>query len=59
MWYLCQTLRVRMGKPETVDRLCIKCHTKTVHEIRDRTVAGVKVVCTDCGFSQIVTKLET
>jgi DNA-directed RNA polymerase subunit RPC12/RpoP len=48
-----------MGKPETVDRLCIKCHTKTVHEIRDKTVAGVKVVCTDCGFSQIVTKLET
>lgn len=53
------TVTGRMAKPETVNRLCIKCHTKTVHEVRDRTVAGTKVVCTDCGFSQVVTKLET
>jgi DNA-directed RNA polymerase subunit RPC12/RpoP len=48
-----------MAKPQTVTRLCIKCHSKTVHEIRDQTVAGTKVVCTDCGFSQVVTKLES
>jgi hypothetical protein len=43
-----------MPKPETVSRLCIKCHSKTVHEVREKTVAGIKLVCTDCGYSLIV-----
>jgi DNA-directed RNA polymerase subunit RPC12/RpoP len=43
-----------MPKPETVSRLCIKCHSKTVHEVREKTMAGVKLVCTDCGHSLIV-----
>ncbi len=48
-----------MNKPQTVTRLCIKCHTKTVHEIRDKTVAGTKVVCTDCGYSHVVANPQT
>lgn len=47
-----------MAKPQTVTRLCIKCHTKTVHEVRDKTVAGTKVICTDCGYSQVVASLQ-
>jgi DNA-directed RNA polymerase subunit RPC12/RpoP len=43
-----------MPKPEIVSRLCIKCHSKTVHEVREKTVAGIKLVCTDCGHSIIV-----
>lgn len=43
-----------MPKPQTVSRLCIKCHSKTVHEVRERTVAGTRIVCTDCGNSLIV-----
>ena len=43
-----------MPKPETVSRLCIKCHSKTVHEVREKTMAGIKLVCTDCGHSLIV-----
>jgi DNA-directed RNA polymerase subunit RPC12/RpoP len=46
-----------MPKPETVSRLCIKCHSKTVHEVREKTVAGIKLVCTDCGYSLIVTTM--
>ena len=48
----------RMAKPQTITRLCIKCHTKTVHEVRDKTVAGTKMVCTDCGYTQVVTSLS-
>ncbi|MFL6480258.1 MAG: hypothetical protein ACJ70S_04010, partial [Nitrososphaera sp.] len=43
-----------MPKPEIVSRLCIKCHSKTVHEVREKTAAGIKLVCTDCGHSIIV-----
>jgi DNA-directed RNA polymerase subunit RPC12/RpoP len=46
-----------MGKPETVSRLCTKCHSKTTHEVRERTAAGTKLVCTDCGYSLVVTSL--
>ena len=46
-----------MPKPETVSRLCIKCHSKTVHEVREKTMAGTKLVCTDCGYSLIVTTM--
>ena len=45
---------ILMPKPETVSRLCIKCHSKTVHEVREKTMAGIKLVCTDCGHSLIV-----
>jgi hypothetical protein len=45
---------ILMPKPETVSKLCIKCHSKTVHEVREKTVAGIKLVCTDCGHSLIV-----
>jgi DNA-directed RNA polymerase subunit RPC12/RpoP len=48
---------VSMPKPETVSRLCTKCHSKTVHEVRERTAAGMKLVCTDCGHSLIVASL--
>jgi len=47
----------RMPKPETLSRLCTKCHSKTVHEVRERTAAGMKLVCTDCGHTLIVTSL--
>jgi DNA-directed RNA polymerase subunit RPC12/RpoP len=50
-WYKYSML---MPKPETVSRLCIKCHSKTVHEVREKTMAGIKLVCTDCGHSLIV-----
>jgi hypothetical protein len=40
-----------MPKPETVFKLCIKCHSKTVHEVREKTIEGIKLVCTDCGQS--------
>ena len=43
-----------MPKPETAYRLCTKCHSKTVHEIRERTIAGTRLVCTDCGQSIMV-----
>jgi hypothetical protein len=43
-----------MPKPETVSRLCTKCHSKTVHEVREKTVAGIKLVCTDCGHVMMV-----
>ncbi len=43
-----------MPKPETVSKLCIKCHSKTVHEIRAKTIVGIKLVCTDCGQSMTV-----
>jgi DNA-directed RNA polymerase subunit RPC12/RpoP len=46
-----------MPKPETVLRLCTKCHSKTVHEVREKTVAGMKLVCTDCGHTLVVTSL--
>ncbi|HLG37017.1 MAG TPA: hypothetical protein VI338_02690 [Nitrososphaera sp.] len=46
-----------MPKPETVSRLCTKCHSKTVHEVREKTVAGIKLVCTDCGLTQVVTSM--
>jgi DNA-directed RNA polymerase subunit RPC12/RpoP len=48
---------LEMPKPETVSRLCTKCHSKTVHEVRERTVAGTKLVCTDCGHSLVVTSM--
>ncbi len=38
-----------MPKPETVSRLCTKCHSKTVQEVRERTIAVTTLVCTDCG----------
>jgi len=43
-----------MPKPEIVSKLCIKCHSKTVHEIREKTISGIKLVCTDCGQSMTV-----
>jgi len=46
-----------MTKPETVSRLCTKCHSKTTHEVREKTVAGIKLVCTDCGHSLVVPSL--
>jgi len=46
-----------MPKPEIVYKLCIKCHSKTVHEIRERTFAGIRLVCTDCGQSLMVTSM--
>jgi DNA-directed RNA polymerase subunit RPC12/RpoP len=48
---------LEMPKPETVSRLCTKCHSKTVHEVRERTVAGTKLVCTDCGHSLVVASM--
>lgn len=42
-----------MTKPETVSRLCVKCHSKTVHEVHERTVTGTKLICTDCGNSLV------
>ncbi|HXV46230.1 MAG TPA: hypothetical protein VD736_06115 [Nitrososphaera sp.] len=44
-----------MPKPETLSRLCTKCHSKTLHEVREKTAAGIKLVCTDCGNVQTVT----
>ncbi len=38
-----------MAKPETVSKLCIKCHSKTLHEVREKSITGIKLVCTDCG----------
>jgi predicted SprT family Zn-dependent metalloprotease len=46
-----------MPKPETVSRLCTKCHSKTVHEVREKTVAGIKLICTDCGHTLVVTNM--
>ena len=46
-----------MPKPETVSRLCTKCHSKTVHEVREKNVAGTKLVCTDCGNTLTVTSM--
>ncbi|MEW6604500.1 MAG: hypothetical protein AB1351_07395 [Thermoproteota archaeon] len=46
-----------MPKPETVSRLCTRCHSKTVHEVREKTVAGTKLVCTDCGHTMTVTNI--
>ena len=46
-----------MPKPDTVSRLCTKCHSKTVHEVREKTVAGTKLICTDCGYSLVVTTM--
>jgi hypothetical protein len=46
-----------MPKPETVSRLCTKCHSKTVHEVRDKTAAGIKLVCTDCGHTLIASSM--
>ncbi len=46
-----------MPKPETVSRLCTKCHSKTVHEMREKTTAGMKLICTDCGHVLVETSL--
>ncbi len=46
-----------MPKPETVSMLCTKCHSKTVHEVRGKTVAGTKLVCTDCAHETTVTSI--
>jgi hypothetical protein len=43
-----------MPKPETVSKLCIKCHSKTVHEVREKSITGTMLVCTDCGRSMTV-----
>jgi hypothetical protein len=46
-----------MPKPETLSRLCTKCHSKTVHEVREKTTDGIKLVCTDCGHTLVVTSM--
>lgn len=46
-----------MPKPEIISKLCTKCHSKTVHEVREKTVVGTRLVCTDCGQSMSVSKL--
>ncbi|HYY66444.1 MAG TPA: hypothetical protein VE622_04890 [Nitrososphaeraceae archaeon] len=46
-----------MPKPETISKLCTKCHSKTVHEIREKSVIGIKLVCTDCGQSILITNM--
>ncbi|HJS68740.1 MAG TPA: hypothetical protein VJ730_04900 [Nitrososphaera sp.] len=46
-----------MPKPETVSRLCTKCHSKTIHEVREKTAAGIKLVCTDCGHTMTVASM--
>ena len=46
-----------MPKPETLSRLCTKCHSKTVHEVREKAATGIKLVCTDCGNTLTVTSL--
>ena len=38
-----------MPRPELISKLCTKCHSKTTHEVREKTSTGIKVVCTDCG----------
>jgi hypothetical protein len=40
--------------PKPAYRLSTKCHSKTLHEIRERTIAGTRPVCTDCGQSIMV-----
>jgi ribosomal protein L33 len=44
-------------KPEIISKLCTKCHSKTVHEVREKSVVGIRLVCTDCGQSMTVSKM--
>jgi len=41
-------------KPEIISKLCTKCHAKTVDEVREKTLVGIRLVCTDCGQSMMV-----
>ncbi|MFY9871948.1 MAG: hypothetical protein WAK17_19735 [Candidatus Nitrosopolaris sp.] len=46
--------RCFVPKPEVISKLCTKCHSKTVHEVREKTLVGIRLVCTDCGQSMMV-----
>ena len=44
-------------KPEVISKLCTKCHSKTAHEVREKTLVGIRLVCTDCGQSMMVSAM--
>jgi hypothetical protein len=46
--------RYFVPKPEVISKLCTKCHAKTAHEVREKTLIGIRLVCTDCGESKMV-----
>jgi hypothetical protein len=46
--------RYFVPKPEVISKLCTKCHAKTAHEVREKTLIGIRLVRTDCGESKMV-----
>ena len=46
--------RYFVPKPEVVSKLCTKCNSKTVHEVREKTLVGIRLDCTDCGQSMML-----
>jgi len=33
---------------------CTKCHAKTTHEVREKTLIGIRLVCSDCGQYELI-----